>query len=138
MSSSHDLGEYRPSSCELRDNCKGINYTITSPGLTRAGTSNGVSLVSKLGRPCARVRFTFNGTPALLGQWSPPSYRDLQAQRSSAPELGAIANKGTVRAKAFVTSEVPLISELETITVLETWAKDDSRRNFQGMSGGRR
>ncbi|GFZ15721.1 hypothetical protein Acr_25g0001300 [Actinidia rufa] len=64
-----------------------------------AGTSDGLSLVSKLGRPCAGVRFTVDGTLTLLGQWSPPSSRDLQARRPSTPELGPF------RAKVFVQSE---------------------------------
>ncbi|GFY95352.1 hypothetical protein Acr_10g0007370 [Actinidia rufa] len=118
--------------------CKGTKYTITSPGLTRVGTSDGLSLVSKLGRPCARVQFTFDGTPALLRQWSLTSCRDLRAQRPSALELGAVVNKGTVRDKAFVISEMPLVSEVRTITMLETWTEDDSQRDFHGMSGDKR
>ena len=38
-SSSHDLGEHRPSSCELKDNCKGTNHTIIEFELTRIGAS---------------------------------------------------------------------------------------------------
>ncbi|GFS35007.1 hypothetical protein Acr_00g0037280 [Actinidia rufa] len=79
----------------------GTKYTITSLGLIRAGTSNELSLVSKLGRPCAGVRFTFDGTPALLGQWSPPSYQGQRAWRSSAPELGAVVIKDTVLSQSF-------------------------------------
>ncbi|GFZ00373.1 hypothetical protein Acr_14g0000090 [Actinidia rufa] len=55
-----------------------------------------MSLVSKLSRSCAGVQFAFDGMPALLGQWSPPSYQYLRARRPSASELGAVANKGTV------------------------------------------
>ncbi|PSS08152.1 Topoisomerase [Actinidia chinensis var. chinensis] len=105
--------------------------------LPKAGTLDGLSLVNKLGQSCARVRFTFDGTPALLGQWSPMRRQDLRVRRSPVPELDVEANKCTERAKAIVASEVPLISELGTITVMETWTKDDNRRNSQGTSRGK-
>ncbi|GFS41085.1 hypothetical protein Acr_00g0072200 [Actinidia rufa] len=91
--------------------------------------------MSKLSHSCTGVRFTFDVTPALLVQWSLPSYRNLRARRSSVSEIGAVANKGTIRTKAFVTSEVPLNSELGTITVLETWTKDDSHVTPKGCQG---
>ena len=46
--------------------------------------------------------------------------------------------KRTVRAKAFVTSEVLQLSELRTITVLEAWAMGNSRRYLYRMFGDRR
>ncbi|GFY87474.1 hypothetical protein Acr_05g0011130 [Actinidia rufa] len=79
---------------EKKMKCKGINYTIPSPSLTRAVTSDGLSLASKLGRPCAGVRFTFDGT--LIGSGLCQACRDLRARKSSASELSAVKNKGTI------------------------------------------
>ncbi|GFZ09286.1 peptidase M28 family protein [Actinidia rufa] len=60
----------------------------------KVGTSNELSLVSKLGRPYAgsSVHIRWNACLA-RAVVSPPSCRDLRALRSSAPELGAAANK---------------------------------------------
>ena len=53
-SNSHDLVKHRPNSCELRDNYKGIKYTITDFILARAEASIELSLWSKLRGPLRR------------------------------------------------------------------------------------
>ncbi|PSS08025.1 UPF0271 protein [Actinidia chinensis var. chinensis] len=117
----------------------GCGKAVAGVATKQQGRDLGWAIASEQARSTyAGVRFTFDGTLALLGQWSPPSCRDLRARRPSVPELDAVANKGTIRAKAFVISKVPLVSKLGTITVLETWTKDDRRHDFQGMSGDRR
>ncbi|GFZ03164.1 hypothetical protein Acr_15g0017720 [Actinidia rufa] len=61
-----------------------------------------------------------------------------RAWRSYAPELGAVTTKiNTIQDKAFVTSEVLLLSKLGTITALEVWTRGNSRWYSQGMLGDR-
>ncbi|GFZ14251.1 hypothetical protein Acr_24g0004410 [Actinidia rufa] len=66
---------------------------------------------------------------------SAESYRGQRARRPSTTELGVVAIKCTVCARAFIIFEVSPIRELGTMTVVEAWTKDDNWCNFQGMSG---
>ena len=85
-SNSQDLGEYRPSSCELRDNCKGEKYKMTESSLAREGAFAELPIRCKLGG---------------------------HLRRNSVHKL---PKTSTIRAKATINPELLLFSKLGKVT----------------------
>ena len=86
----HNLSKHWSSSCELRDNCKGIKHITTSFGLVRAGTAAELSLWSKLGESLCQ-----SSVEAL------PSTNTIQAKVNIFLELSLFSKLGRVTASKF-------------------------------------
>ncbi|GFY97528.1 hypothetical protein Acr_12g0000690 [Actinidia rufa] len=73
-----------------KENCKGTNYTMMQPDLTRAGTPTSSRYRASSVAPYARARCECHSTFALLGRRSRPTVATMRARSPAVPKLGEV------------------------------------------------
>ncbi|GFZ01931.1 hypothetical protein Acr_15g0005400 [Actinidia rufa] len=113
---------------------------MTQPDPIRAGTPDELPLQSNLGGPLRRssVQTPFD-TSLARTEVSTNCRHGASSETLCARSRSSHHHRRMpFQAKAIVTPEAPLISKLETTTVLKAWIRGNGRRIFQGMTGGQK